>query len=377
MMRFKSALAPLVIGIPLYSLILPFCYAHGISEAERQAIKEGGNLSYMQIGAMHMLTGYDHLLFVFGMVFFLYTLRDIVKYVTAFTLGHSITLIFATFYAIQLNYFLIDAVVGLSVCYIAFSNIDGFRKYLNIHPPNILAMIAGFGLVHGFGLSSRLQELPLSENGLLINIISFNIGIELGQLAALLVMILIIDLWRNSESFKRFGFISNYVLILAGALLFLMQMHGYAHTSMSEETSAFVDTGIDQAVTSSPQAPAQWQDLIAINIPAMGSKEYKFHLEKGSTFQYAWETNQQLYYDFHGEPDGNTTGFFDSYEENTASQGAGSLTAPFTGIHGWYWKNDTAAPVTIFLKATGNYQRIDIAEKPAVETVPTYVPIPD
>jgi len=210
-------------------------FAHGMSEAEKLSIIEGGNLRYMWLGATHMLSGYDHLAFVFGIIFFLTSFRDIAKYVTAFTLGHSVTLIYATFNGIQLNYFLIDAVIALSVCYIAFSNIDGFRKYLNINPPNMLLMIVGLGLIHGFGLSTRLQELPLSEENLLVNIISFNIGIELGQISALAVMLLIIAAWRKSHAFQTFSLLANYGLILTGGLLFLMQMHGYTHTSNPEE----------------------------------------------------------------------------------------------------------------------------------------------
>ena len=168
---FNIPLAWLLLIAAALLLMLPdFAYAHGMSEEEKQSIIEGGNLRYMWLGATHMLTGYDHLAFVFGIIFFLTSLRDIAKYVTAFTLGHSITLIYATFNAIQLNYFLIDAVIALSVCYIAFANLDGFRKYLNINPPNMLAMILGLGLIHGFGLSTRLQDLPLSQDELLLNI---------------------------------------------------------------------------------------------------------------------------------------------------------------------------------------------------------------
>ena len=214
-------------GIFIYTLLSQLTYAHGMSEADKLAIIEGGNLSYMQLGATHMLTGYDHLLFVFGIIFFLRSFTDIVKYVTAFTLGHSVTLIFATFNSIQLNYFIIDAVIGLSVCYIAFANIDGFRKYLNIDPPNMMVMIVGLGLIHGLGLSTRLQELPLSEDGLLLNIISFNAGIELGQIFALLLMIFALDAWRKTHSFKQFSVVSNYVLILAGTLLFLSADYWY------------------------------------------------------------------------------------------------------------------------------------------------------
>jgi len=210
-------------------------FGHGMSEAEKQSIIEGGNLRYLWIGATHMLSGYDHLFFVFGIVFLLTRFKEIVKYITAFTLGHSATLIFATFNGIQVNYFLIDAIIALSVCYIAFANIDGFRKYLEIRPPNLLLMIVSLGLIHGLGLSTRLQQLPLSEEDLLMNIISFNLGIELGQILALTIMLLVLAGWRRRPSFQPFSRISNYGLIFAGIYLFMMQMHGYSHTTDPDE----------------------------------------------------------------------------------------------------------------------------------------------
>lgn len=216
-------------------LVTSQVFGHGMSEAEKNAIVDGGNLRYLWIGSTHMLSGYDHLLFVFGIIFFLTKLKDIVKYITAFTLGHSATLIFATFNGIQVNYFLIDAVIALSVCYIAFANLDGFKKYLDIKPPNLLVMISGLGLIHGLGLSTRLQQLPLSEDHLLMNIISFNVGIEVGQILALAVMLLLLAGWRKAASFKTFSLISNYGLIFAGLYLFLIQMHGYSHVYHPDE----------------------------------------------------------------------------------------------------------------------------------------------
>jgi hypothetical protein len=227
--------------VALSLLFLSQAFGHGMSEAEKLSIIEGGNLRYMWIGATHMLTGYDHLACVFGIIFFLTSFKDIVKYITAFTLGHSVTLIWATFQGVQVNYFLIDAIIALSVCYIAFANLDGFKKYLGIKAPNLLLMIAGLGLIHGLGLSTRLQQLPLSEDHLLINIISFNIGIEFGQIVALSVMIFLLSGVRKIKSFKSVSLISNYGLIFAGLFLFLSQMHGYQHTANSDEFPINVD----------------------------------------------------------------------------------------------------------------------------------------
>ncbi|MCK4587973.1 MAG: HupE/UreJ family protein [Gammaproteobacteria bacterium] len=228
----------------LAMLLANQAFGHGMSEAEKLSIMEGGNLRYMWIGATHMLSGYDHLLFVLGIVFFLTRFRDIVKYITAFTLGHSATLIFATLNGIQVNYFLIDAVIAISVCYIAFANLDGFRKYLDVKPPNLLAMIAGLGLIHGLGLSTRLQQLPLNEDELLLNIISFNVGIEVGQIMALTAMLVLLAGWRKSASFKPFSVISNYGLIFAGLVLFMMQMHGYSHTNNPDEFGFSADNHV-------------------------------------------------------------------------------------------------------------------------------------
>lgn len=358
----------LILKLTVLTLLSQFAYAHGMSEADKLAIIEGGNLRYMWLGATHMLSGYDHLAFVFGIIFFLNTFRDIAKYVTAFTLGHSVTLIYATFNAIQMNYFLIDAVIGLSVCYIAFANIDGFRKYLNINPPNMMLMIVGLGLIHGFGLSTRLQELPLSEDSLLLNIISFNVGIELGQISALALMLLLIAAWRKKHSFQTFSLIINYGLIIAGGLLFLLQMHGYEHAVNDEEIVASSASSLiagNQKVAGaivnpekSQQSP--WKDSISVTIPARGDKEYKLLLAKGAIIDYSWQTDgEKLFFDFHGEPTGDTSGFFQSFEKDTDSQSMGSLTAPFDGTHGWYWENSKRFPVIITLKVKGDYQRLD------------------
>ena len=215
--------------LPLFLLLglAVLANAHGISEADKQAIADGGNLHYLWLGAMHMVTGYDHLLFLFGVIFYLTGLKDILKVVTAFTIGHSITLILATFMKITADYFLVDAVIALSVCYKAFDNLDGFRKYLKINPPHLLAMIVVFGLIHGFGLSTRLQQLPLPEQGLLTRILSFNVGVELGQVAALSALVLLLAGLRRTASFRKLGGIANILLLAAGVGLFIFQMAGY------------------------------------------------------------------------------------------------------------------------------------------------------
>ena len=344
----------------LLTLFSTGALSHGMSEAEKQSIIDGGNWSYLWLGATHMLSGYDHLAFVFGIIFFLTNFRDIAKYVTAFTVGHSITLIYATFNAIQINYFLIDAVIALSVCYIAFANLDGFRKYLNIRPPNMMVMILSLGLLHGFGLSTRLQLLPLSEDQLLMNIISFNVGVEIGQITALAGMLLLLAAWRHTHFFKTFSVIVNYSLILLGGYLFLMQMHGYEHEVNAEELNAGAQTVAAPIQNNSDAATLEitdWKDELTISLPARGDKEYKILVPEGESFSYSWTSDgEPLFYDFHGEPSGDTTGFFQSFDKDTKIQASGELRAAFTGTHGWYWKNNSRSPVTITLKLAGNYQ---------------------
>jgi hydrogenase/urease accessory protein HupE len=201
--------------------------AHGISEASRETMADGGVFAYIWLGAEHMLTGYDHLLFLFGVVFFLSGFRDVVRFITAFTLGHCITLLGATLAGVTANPYLIDAVIALSVVYKGFENLDGFKKYFDLRAPNLLAMVFVFGLVHGFGLSTRLQELPLGEEGLVSRILAFNVGVEIGQVAALTAMLAFFAAWRSSQAFERLGRMANSALVLAGVGLFLFQMNGY------------------------------------------------------------------------------------------------------------------------------------------------------
>ena len=208
-------------------------YAHGISDADKEAMLSGGYLKYIWLGASHMLTGYDHLLFIFGVIFFLTTFKDIVKFISVFTIAHCITLIFATFFKITANYYLIDAVIAVSVMYKGFENLNGFKKFFDWQPPSLLKMIFVFGLIHGFGLSTRLQQLPLGNDSLsiLMRILSFNIGVEVGQIAALVVMLVLLSGWRKTQGWVKFAKAANVALVAGGIYLFAMQMHGYLHTS--------------------------------------------------------------------------------------------------------------------------------------------------
>lgn len=221
----------------IFSLLMPvLTLAHGISEADKQAMLSGGYLKYIWLGATHMLTGYDHLLFIFGVIFFLTTFKDIVKFISVFTVGHCITLIFATFFKITANYYLIDAVIAISVMYKGFENIDGFKKYFDWEAPSLLKMVFVFGLLHGFGLSTRLQQLPLGDDsmGMLLRILSFNIGVEFGQIAALAAMLVFLSGFRKAAGWAKFAYAANVSLIAGGIFLFFMQFHGYWHQSSPE-----------------------------------------------------------------------------------------------------------------------------------------------
>lgn len=210
-------------------------FAHGMSAEDQARMLNAGYLEYLRLGATHMLSGYDHLLFLFGVIFFLTRFFDILKFITAFTIGHCLTLIFATIYSIQANYFLVDAVIALTVCYKAFDNLDGFKKHFQCEAPNLTWMVFAFGLIHGFGLSTRLQQLPLGEDGLVLRILAFNVGVEVGQVIALSVMLLLLLGWRKTASFIRFSKFANVGLMIAGVLLLLMQLHGYQHSVYSDD----------------------------------------------------------------------------------------------------------------------------------------------
>jgi hypothetical protein len=173
-----------------------------------------------------MVTGYDHLLFLLGVIFFLYKSKDILVYVSLFTLGHSITLLLGVIANLQVNAYLIDAIIGLSVVYKGFDNLGGFQRLLGVNPNAKLAVLI-FGLFHGLGLATKLQEFQLPEEGLWTNLIAFNIGVELGQFAALTLILLVISFWRKFASFQYFSTASNTLLMSAGMMLIGFQLTGY------------------------------------------------------------------------------------------------------------------------------------------------------
>lgn len=211
----------------LFFLYPVFLLAHGVSDADQEILNNGGLLAYVLVGAKHMVTGYDHLLFLAGVIFYLNGFRDIVRFITVFTIGHSITLIGATYLGIKADEHLIDAVIALSVLYKGFENLKGFEKYFKTKSPNLLLMVFIFGLIHGFGLSTRLQSFALGTEQFLAKIVCFNIGVELGQIAALIPIVFLITRWKKLKSYNAFYKAANTYLIIAGIVLFVYQLWGY------------------------------------------------------------------------------------------------------------------------------------------------------
>lgn len=214
----------IVLGFLLVPTLL---FAHDVSSGDQEILNNGGLLSYIWVGAKHMLTGYDHLLFLAGVIFFLKSIKDILKFITAFTIGHSVMLIGATYLEIQVNEYIIDAIIALSVLYKGFENLGGFEKYFKVKSPNLLLMVLIFGLIHGLGLSTRLQSFDMGTDQFLLKIVSFNIGVELGQIAALIPIVLLIRTWQGKPSYKAFFKASNVYLIIAGIGLFVYQIMKY------------------------------------------------------------------------------------------------------------------------------------------------------
>lgn len=203
--------------------------AHGVDETSKAFLSTQSGaaiIPFIYIGAKHMVTGYDHLLFLTGVIFFLFRRREILLYVSLFTLGHSLTLIYGTLNEIKVNPWLIDAIIGLSVVYKGFDNLGGFRRLLGYQPDTRIAVLI-FGLFHGFGLATKLQQLINRDEGTLANLLAFNLGVELGQMAALVVILMLISQWRRLPGFQRFALGTNTLLISLGLMLTGYQLTGY------------------------------------------------------------------------------------------------------------------------------------------------------
>lgn len=219
----KASIGLILLAIPA------LVFAHTIEGGDASFVEASDGpaiFPFMYLGAKHMVTGYDHLLFLVGVIFFLYRPKHVVQYVTLFAIGHSITLLFGVLADIQVNAYIIDAIIGLSIVYKAFENMDGFKRVLGFEPNTKVAVFV-FGLFHGLGLATKLQEFNLSANGLVTNIISFNIGVEIGQILALSAVFILLSVWRTSHSYLRNAFVTNTALMTGGFLLAGFQISAF------------------------------------------------------------------------------------------------------------------------------------------------------
>ena len=224
MMMWRWLLALLLVTVPMSGTVL----AHGVSASDHDLITQGRQLAvFIYLGAKHMVTGYDHLLFLFGVIFFLYRLREVALYVTLFAIGHSITLLYAVLSGTHVNPYIIDAIIGFSVVYKALDNIGGFRRLLGFQPDTKLAVLV-FGLFHGLGLGTKLQDFSLSPEGLVPNIVAFNVGVELGQILGLSAILIAMGFWRRSEGFGRHAYAANVIVMTCGFILVGYQLAGFA-----------------------------------------------------------------------------------------------------------------------------------------------------
>lgn len=210
-------------------LVGPEAMAHGVAEGDKGYIQESSGVLLMPfafLGAKHMMTGYDHLLFLFGVIFFLYRLKDVGVYVTLFAVGHSVTLLAGVLLKIEVSAYIIDAIIGFSVVYKALDNLGAFQRWFGIQPDTRLATLI-FGLIHGFGLAAKILDYQIAAEGLVPNLLAFNAGVEIGQLLALSTILIAMGYWRRSSGFQRHAYGANVVMLSAGFLLMGYQISGY------------------------------------------------------------------------------------------------------------------------------------------------------
>ena len=203
--------------------------AHAVAEGDKGYIQEitGVNIfPFIYLGAKHMVTGYDHILFLFGVIFFLYRLKHIGLYVSLFALGHSTTMLLGVYFNVGINSYIIDAIIGLSVVYKALDNMGAFQRWFGFQP-NTKAATLIFGFFHGFGLSTKIIEYDISPDGLVPNLLAFNVGVEIGQLLALAAILIVMSYWRRTASFWRHAYTANAIVMTAGFVLIGYQLTGY------------------------------------------------------------------------------------------------------------------------------------------------------
>lgn len=227
-MRSRHLLYLLFLLVASLFIGMPEALAHAVAEGDKGFIQESTGvmlIPFIYMGAKHMVTGYDHLLFLFGVIFFLYRMREVASYVTLFAIGHSTTLIAGVLLGTNVSAYLVDAIIGLSVVYKALDNLGAFQRWFGFQP-NTKAAVLIFGFFHGFGLATKLQDFALSSDGLITNLIAFNVGVEMGQILALSAILIIMGYWRRTRSFAKHAFTANVVLMTAGFVLTGYQLAG-------------------------------------------------------------------------------------------------------------------------------------------------------
>jgi hypothetical protein len=215
--------------LALHALGAAQALAHNVTPGDAGYIQEIWGvhiIPFIYLGAKHMVTGYDHILFLLGVVFFLYKMKDVAIYVSIFAVGHSVTMLLGVWYGWGINAYIIDAIIGLSVVYKALDNLGAYQKWFGVQP-NTKAATLIFGLFHGTGLATKILEYQIAEDGLLANLIAFNVGVEIGQLLALAVILIVMGYWRRSPNFMRQATVANIIMIVLGVILTGQQIAGY------------------------------------------------------------------------------------------------------------------------------------------------------
>lgn len=225
----KTNLLILLGLITVLFAIAPDAFAHGVTEGDKGYIQESSGtmvVPFIYLGAKHMVTGYDHLLFLFGVIFFLYRLKDVSIYVTLFAAGHSVTLLSGVLMDISVNAYLIDAIIGFSIVYKALDNMGAYQRWFGFQPSTKIATLV-FGLFHGFGLATKILDYNMSSDGLIPNLFAFNVGVELGQIMGLAMILILMTYWRRSGRFMSHAYSANVVLMAGGFIFVGYQLTGF------------------------------------------------------------------------------------------------------------------------------------------------------
>jgi HupE / UreJ protein len=316
--------------------------AHGVASGDAALVLDGSGARpwlFVWLGAKHMVTGYDHLLYLAGVVFFVRRAREVLGYATLFAVGHSVTLVGCVLTNTHGSESLVDAAIGASVVYKAAENLGAFAPPFPLRIPPRLAVLV-FGLVHGVGLGAKLLSLRLPSEGLLVNLLSFNAGVELGQLVALGVLVGLVAAWRSWPGFERGARYVNRLAIAGGAALIAVHL---AHFVARREGLA-----------------SRREDVVAIPLGLGQELEYKVEMAEGRALSYKLRAqpsgahSARIYYDLHGESSEDGREHRYRVEDGVAAAD-GNITAPFEGMHGFYLLNDSDGPVTVRIELAGSY----------------------